>query len=92
LISVFCIAEEEWIEEQLATNPDFDPNEEGTAVNSGTDEQQHSVVNDSSANQTARSGVQNGTADNLEQTGEGTNIDGGNKSPEARPKPKRHVC
>ncbi|CAF4644323.1 unnamed protein product, partial [Rotaria magnacalcarata] len=34
------ITEEEWIEEQLAINPDFDPNEEGTATNIGSDEQQ----------------------------------------------------
>ncbi|CAF3533097.1 unnamed protein product [Rotaria sordida] len=84
------ITEEEWIEEQLAINPDFDPNEEGTTTNSGADEQQQSGVNDSSANQTVRSGVQNGTSDNIDQTGEGTNVDGENQTPETRPKPKRY--
>jgi hypothetical protein len=83
------LAEEEWIEEQLAINPDFDPNEEGTGVNSGTDEQQHSAAND--ADQTARSGVQNGTSDNVNHTGEGENLDGENKTSESRPRPKRYV-
>jgi len=80
---MFYLAEEEWIEEQLAINPDFDPNDGATGVNSGVDEQQQSVVNDPA--------IQNGNLDNAEQTGEGTNVDGENKTLETRPKPKRYV-
>jgi len=81
---VFLIlAEEEWIEEQLAVNPDFNPNDETTIVNNGTDEQQpESIINDATS--------QNGTSDNVEQTGEGTNADGENME-EPPPKPKRFV-
>ncbi|CAM4781636.1 unnamed protein product [Rotaria magnacalcarata] len=75
------ITEEEWIEEQLAINPDFDPNEEGTATNIGSDEQQPSTVNDAAA-------APNGTSD-AEQTGDGTNGEDGNKTPEEKQKPKR---
>lgn len=80
-----CLAEEEWIEEQLAINPDFDPNEEATNVNSGTDEQQQqlSTVNESVA--------QNGTSDTAEHTEQQTGADGENSTTETRPKPKRYV-
>ena len=81
---LFNLAEEEWIEEQLAINPDFDPNDEANAAASGVDDQQpSSVANDSTA--------QNATSDHIEQTGEGTLVEGENKTPEARPKPKRYV-
>ncbi len=80
---LFHLAEEEWIEEQLANNPDFDPNDEATGVNSGVDEQQPSVTNESAA--------QNGISENAEQTGEGIAVDGENKTSEARAKPKRFV-
>ena len=73
------LAEEEWIEEQLALNPDFDPNAEA-GTNNGTDDQQ----NDASSNHAAG---QNGTTEKVDQTanGEGENMD------ELPPKPKRYV-
>lgn len=78
-----CLAEEEWIEEQLAINPDFDPNDEATNVNSSTDEQQQqpSTVNESAA--------QNETSDTTAE--QQTGADGENSTTETRPKPKRYV-
>ncbi len=81
---LFYLAEEEWIEEQLASNPDFDPNDEATAVNSGADEQQPP----SATNEPA---TQNGTTENAEQTGDGATTDGETKPSETRAKPKRYV-
>lgn len=81
---MFILAEEEWIEEQLAINPDFDPNDEANAADSGVDEQQQPSA-------TTGTTAQNATSDHIEQTGEGTMVEGENKTPEARPKPKRYV-
>jgi hypothetical protein len=86
--SFLILAEEEWIEEQLALNPDFDPNEETTGKsNNGDEQQQHTLGNGLSVNQTT---AQNGSSDKVEQTGEGTNADGENMA-ELPPKPKRFV-
>ena len=90
-MTISFLAEEEWIEEQLATNPDFDPNEDATGVNSGVDEQHASVGHDSAADQTARSTGQNGTSDSAIPPADGEHPDGENATPEARPKPKRYV-
>lgn len=90
-MKTYILAEEEWIEEQLAINPDFDPNEDTTVTNSGADEQQQSTINDSSVNQAGRATAQNGTTENADQTGDGTNVDGESKSPEENQKPKRYV-
>ena len=75
----------------MATNPDFDPNEEATAVNSGADEQHASAGNDSAADQTARSSGQNGTSDSANPAADGERAEGDSATPEARPKPKRYV-
>lgn len=75
----------------MATNPDFDPNEEATGVNSAVDEQHASVGRDSAADQTARSTGQNGTSDNPNPAADGEHPDGESTTPEARPKPKRFV-
>ncbi|CAF0756790.1 unnamed protein product [Adineta steineri] len=42
------ITEEEWIEEQMANNPDFDPNEEAAGTTNGGDEQHPPAGNDAS--------------------------------------------
>lgn len=87
LTDLFVLAEEEWIEEQLAINPDFDPNDEANAAEGATDEQQSQLQPSATTGATA----QNATSDHVDQTGEGTLVEGENKTPEAKPKPKRYV-
>ncbi|CAF1153227.1 unnamed protein product [Adineta ricciae] len=75
------ITEEEWIEEQLAINPDFDPNAEA-GVDNDTGDQQHGTSSNHPAGQ-------NGITEKVDQTGDGTNGEGENMD-ELPPKPKRY--
>ena len=85
------LAEEEWIEDQLATNPDFDPNEESTGVNTGVDEHPPSATN-GSATGVAPTGTSETPISSATATGEnGEQIEGDENSSEIKPRPKRYV-
>jgi hypothetical protein len=86
------LAEDEWIEEQLATNSDFDPNAESMAFDNSVNEQQTSDGNHPIATEsTAHTTGQNKSSDSVQPTGNGEHAEGENHVEEIRSKPKRYV-
>ena len=84
------LAEEEWIEDQLATNPDFDPNEVNNGIHAGTDEQHH-PTNTIVAHQPTASSIPHVNGENVNHTLEGEHSKGEAQVPEAPSRPKRYV-
>ena len=84
------LAEEEWIEDQLATNPDFDPNEVNAVTNGGTEEQ-HDPASTVAAHQAVTTSVPHVNRDNATQAHEGVHPNGEAQVPEVPSRPKRYV-